>query len=47
MEHACEEWACFAAHGISRIHRVVLDNGANYRAKDFTRVVKTLAGRHQ
>ena len=27
--------------------RVVTDNGANYRAKDFTRTVEALASRHQ
>ena len=37
----------FAAHGIERIHRVVTDNGANYKARDFTRTVEALAGRHQ
>ena len=26
---------------------MVTDNGANYRAKDFTRTVTSLAGRHQ
>lgn len=39
--------AFFAAHGITRIHRVVTDNGANYRAKDFTRTVEALATKHQ
>lgn len=39
--------AFFAAHGIPRIHRVVSDNGANDRAKDFTRTVEALADRHQ
>lgn len=29
--------AFFAAHGITRIVRVITDNGSNYRAKDFTR----------
>lgn len=43
----CRARAFFAAHGIERIHRVVTDNGANYRAKDFTRTVTSLAGRHQ
>ncbi|PZP28642.1 MAG: IS481 family transposase [Kocuria rhizophila] len=37
----------FAAHGIEKIHRVVTDNGSNYRAADFTRTVKALASRHQ
>ncbi|KHE73373.1 transposase [Kocuria marina] len=39
--------AFFAAHGIERVHRVVTDNGANYRAKDFTRTVEALASKHQ
>jgi transposase len=43
----CRARAFFAAHGIERIHRVVTDNGANYRAKDFTRTATSLAGRHQ
>jgi transposase InsO family protein len=29
----------FAAHGITHIHRVVTDNGACYRSKDFARIV--------
>ena len=32
-----------AAHGITRLVRVVTDNGANYRARTFT----SLASRHQ
>ncbi|GEO96707.1 hypothetical protein KTU01_28300 [Kocuria turfanensis] len=43
----CRTRAFFATHGISRLHRIVTDNGANYRAKDFTRCVEALAGRHQ
>ncbi len=39
--------AFFAAHGITRITRVVTDNGSNYRAKDFTRTVLSVAARHQ
>ena len=39
--------AFFTAHGITRMDRVVTDNGSNYRAKDFTRTVEALAGRHQ
>lgn len=39
--------AFFTANGIKRIHRAVTDNGANYRARDFTRSVEALAGRHQ
>ena len=37
----------FAAHGITKLERVVTDNGNNYRAADFTRTVQALAGRHQ
>ena len=43
----CRARAFFAAHGITRLHRVVTDNGANYKARDFTRCVEALAGRHQ
>ncbi|WP_062735921.1 IS481 family transposase [Kocuria turfanensis] len=43
----CRARVFFAAHGIDRLHRVVTDNGANYRAKDFTRTVEVLASRHQ
>ena len=39
--------AFFAAHGIHRFTRVITDNGANYRAKDFTRTVLGVAARHQ
>lgn len=39
--------AFFAAHGIIRADRVVTDNEANYRARNFTRALNTLAGRHQ
>jgi len=39
--------AFFAAHGITRLVRVVTDNGSNYRAKDFTRTVLAAASRHQ
>ncbi|WP_051046636.1 IS481 family transposase [Nocardia asiatica] len=37
--------AFFAAHGISRIQRIVTDNGACYRATDFAKVL--LGARHQ
>lgn len=37
----------FRAHGIERVVTVVTDNGANYRAKDFTRVITATASRHQ
>ncbi|STX04977.1 IS481 family transposase [Kocuria rosea] len=47
IEFFCRARVFFAAHGISRLHRVVTDNGANYRAKDFTRCVEALASRHQ
>lgn len=39
--------AWFAAHGIDRITRVVTDNGACYRAKDFVRTILAHATRHQ
>ena len=39
--------AFFAAHGITRIIRVVTDNGANYQAKDFHRTVTAHASWHQ
>lgn len=39
--------AFFAAHGITRIVRVITDNGSNYRARDFTRTVLATASRHQ
>lgn len=39
--------AFFTAHGITRIVRVITDNGSNYRAKDFTRVIAATASRHQ
>ncbi|NKT67592.1 DDE-type integrase/transposase/recombinase [Rhodococcus hoagii] len=37
--------AFFAAHGIEHIHRIVTDNGACYRAKDFVKVLH--GARHQ
>jgi transposase InsO family protein len=37
----------FARHGITRITRVVTDNGSCYRAKGFTRTVTALARKHQ
>jgi len=39
--------AFFAAHGITKIVRVISDNGSNYRARDFTRAVLSCASRHQ
>jgi len=39
--------AFFAAHGITRIVRVITDNGSNYRARDFVRTVLAVASRHQ
>ncbi len=39
--------AYFAAHGITRVVRVITDNGTNYRAKAFTRSVLATASRHQ
>ena len=41
--HRARVW--FAAHGIDRIERVVTDNGACYRAKDFAHVLH--GARHQ
>lgn len=35
--------AFFAAHGITRIVRVITDNGAKYRAAGFTRTAQALA----
>ena len=37
----------FAAHGITRISRLVTDNGSNYTAKAFRRSTRALIGRHQ
>jgi transposase InsO family protein len=37
--------AFFAAHGITRIHRIVTDNGACYKAHDFATVLR--GARHQ
>ena len=39
--------AYFAAHGITRLIRVVTDNGANYRASRFVNAVQSHALRHQ
>lgn len=39
--------AYFAAHGITRLIRVVTDNGANYRAARFVAAVQSHASRHQ
>lgn len=39
--------AFFAAHGITRIVRVITDNGSNYRAKTFARTVAGTASRYQ
>ena len=39
--------AFFTVHGVTRITRVVTDNGSNYRAGDFTRAVLASATRHQ
>jgi transposase InsO family protein len=39
--------AFFAAHGITRIVRVVTDNGPNYRAALFHQSVTAVASRHQ
>jgi len=37
----------FAAHGITRITRIVTDNGSCYRAKNFTRSVLSFASKHK
>ena len=39
--------AFFRAHGITKVVRVITDNGSNYRAKDFTRAVSATASVHQ
>ncbi len=39
--------AFFAAHAITRIVRVIADNGSNYRAKNIVRAVLSAASRHQ
>lgn len=39
--------AFLTAHGITRIARVVTDNGANYRSGAFTVTVHAVASRHQ
>ena len=39
--------AFFAAHGITRLVRVITDNGPNYTAKAFHRTVTAVASRHQ
>lgn len=39
--------AFFAAHGITRMVRVVTDNGSNYRARTFARTITAHASRHQ
>ena len=43
----CRARAFFAAHGITRLVRVVTDNGASYRAQTFTATITSLASRHQ
>ena len=43
----CRARAFFATHGITRLVRVVTDNGANYRARAFTATITSLASRHQ
>lgn len=43
----CRARAFFTAHGITRLVRVVTDNGANYRARTFVRTVTAHAARHQ
>ena len=43
----CRARAFFTAHGVTRLVRVVTDNGANYRARTFTAIITSLASRHQ
>ena len=43
----CRARTFFAAHGITRLVRVVTDNGANYRARTFTTTITSLASRYQ
>ena len=43
----CRARAFLAAHGVTRLVRVVTDNGANYRAQTFTTTITSLASRHQ
>ena len=43
----CRARAFFAAHGVTRLVRVVTDNGANYRARTFTAIITSLASSHQ
>lgn len=40
-------FAFFAAHGITRITRLVSDNGANYRSNAFARAIRGKVSRHQ
>ncbi|WP_263311051.1 IS481 family transposase [Brachybacterium atlanticum] len=37
----------FTAHGITRISRLITDNGSNYTAKAFRRSTRAFIGRHQ
>ncbi|WP_462417904.1 IS481 family transposase [Kytococcus sp. Marseille-QA3725] len=37
----------FASHGITRITRLVTDNGPNYTARSFTRTTRAFIARHQ
>ncbi len=39
--------AFFTAHGITRVVRVITDNGANYKAAAFHRTITATASRHQ
>ena len=43
----CRTQAFFAAYGVTRLVRVVTDNGANYRARTFTTTITCLASLHQ
>ena len=43
----CRARRFFANHGITRLVRVVTDNGSNYRAKTFVATIRAFASRHQ
>ena len=43
----CRARAFLAAHGVTRLVRVVTDNGASYRAQAFTTTITSLVSRHQ
>lgn len=43
----CRARRFFANHGITRLVRVITDNGSNYRASTFVRTIRAFASRHQ